>query len=452
MKYVSLSLALVLLPYVFVYTVYAQSTSSVPAHSLIEALIRDLQDKEANVRVRAADALYDLGPRASPAAKALVNALKDPDEKVQKHVIDTITAIGSPSFRYLAIAVRKGDTQFRLLVFDVLNRIGGTWNYKAGAAVKDISPALIDCISDKDPLIRGGAIRCLGILEDAASVPRLIKVLEEEKDIGVRANAILACGCFGERGKQAVPMLARIVVEEYDKELHSYGSLGGYASLGDRAAATLATIGDPAAPALARIVADVNVKPDIRCTVLRAVGLESQVSHKKFAVVVPAICQALADREEKVRLMAIYALRPTGSADQPVIAALQTATTDKSPRVRIDAAEALHRFNPQNKVILPTIFQALDHKEAAVRERACGALDDIGPKAHGAIPKLVQLMSHDKNDGVRLAAIKALGRMGPGIVSAIPILTLAANDPDQDIRDAAQESLKRAKQYAMKRP
>jgi HEAT repeat protein len=65
---------------------------------------------------------------------------------------------------------------------------------------------------------------------------------------------------------------------------------------------------------------------------------------------------------------------------------------------------------------------------------------------------VIHLVSDDKKTSVRLAAIKALSRMGPGIVSAIPVLTAATNDPDQDIRDAAQEGLKRAKQYALKRP
>jgi HEAT repeat protein len=415
----------------------------------LASLIQGLHAKEASERIRAADALYELGPQAASSARELVEVLDDPDEEVRKHVIDALTNIGYPAFRYLARDVKRGTPQRRLLAFDVLMRIGSSWYYKPGPALKNISPALFDCLHDEDPDIRCRAIWCMGLLRDVASVPQLLKLLEREKDLDVRGDAIARCGMFGEAGKQAVPVLERIAVAEYKIQW-------GSGSMGSRAIVALAGIGEPAAPALARLLTNAKLSSDLHCSVLNAVGKGTQVSHVKFAAVIPGICKSLADREEEVRWQAIYALRHTlstiGSADQPVIAALQSATMDKNPRFRIDVARLLHEFDPQNEVILPTIFQALDHKEAVVRKCACDALNDIGPKAHGAIPKLVHLMSHDKNRRVRWAAIKALSQMGPGIVSAIPALAIAANDPDQGIRDAAQEVLRQAKQYAMKRP
>jgi len=449
MRIILTALVFVVLSGMLAADVHLEGIVPAPTHDPLTSLTQGLHAKEASARIRAADALGKLGAQAVSAAWELVEALDDPDNEVRNHVVDALAHIGPAAFRSLARAVKRGTTERRLLAFHVFTRIAGSGNYIIPeSAFKDISPALFDCLRDEDPDIRNGVIECLRWPGNAASVTHLLKLLEREEDPYVRGNAIVELSVYGEESKRTVPVLERIAVTEYNKK-----SGGGYYdSLGGIAAATLAHIGEPAAPALARLVANVKLSADLRCDALHAVGMQRHLTHGKFTTVVPTICKALADREEKVRLMAIYALSPNGSSDPDVIAALQTAITDKSPRVRIDAAVALHGFDPQNKAILPTIFQTLDHKEAGVRERACGALEQIGSKAEGAIPKLVQLMSHEPDDSARLAAVKALGRMGPGIVSAIPVLTLATNDPNQYIREAAQESLKQAKEYAMKRP
>lgn len=412
--------------------------------------VQDPRRGDANERARPAAAPGDRSARADPAAKALVDALGDPEEKVRKHAIDALTDMGSTAFRELAVALRDCDNQRRLLIFDVLGRIAGSWNYKPGPALKNISPALVHCLDDKEPDIRSNAASCLGMLRDAASVPHLLKLLDKEEDIEVRADAILACGCFGEAGKQAIPVLARIVVEEDDKELFSWGSLGGYASLGDRAAASLTSIGEPAAPALGRIVADRKLKPAIRCMVLRAISLESQVSHTKFAAAIPAMCIALTDREEKVRSMAIYALKWLDSTDKAVLAALRsTMSDDRDPFIRIKAASAIYQLDKQVKVILPTLLRSLEDKDLRVRRFACSALADMRLAAQQAIPKLIPLAS-DPDDDLRLAAVRALGNTGPAIAPAVPALTIAAGDPKKEIRQAAQEGLKEAKRWASK--
>jgi HEAT repeat protein len=329
-------------------------------------------------------------------------------------------------------------------------------------------------LRDKNPAIRFEAACCLGVVREVSSVPQLIKVLEKEKDISVRQAAIMTCLSFGEDAKAAVPILAKMVVEEYDKQ-YGYGNGG---SIGTDAARALSNIGEPAVSALACIVMDVKLKKDIRRTALSALG--SMTGHAK-PVAARAICQTLSDRDEKlrcdtaftlgklrvsnkqisaallvaiaedsprVRLESVTALGKMHEADEQVRAALLVATADQSPYVRIEAATSIYHFDPQNPVVLATIIPGLDEREASVRGSACFALERIGaPKANPAIPKLANLVS-DTDTSVRLKAIYALSTMAAqkaNIALAIPALNLAASDPNWSIRHASQECLKRVK-------
>jgi HEAT repeat protein len=78
-------------------------------------------------------------------------------------------------------------------------------------------------------------------------------------------------------------------------------------------------------------------------------------------------------------------------------------------------------------------------RPADVRLPALRALEAVGPEAKAAVPALVAALGI-KDEGVRAAAARLLGRFGPapGVVEA---LTRALDDASNDVRQAAAEAL-----------
>jgi HEAT repeat protein len=74
--------------------------------------------------------------------------------------------------------------------------------------------------------------------------------------------------------------------------------------------------------------------------------------------------------------------------------------------------------------------------EDMVRVCSTQALAAIGKDASNAIPVLVRL-SKDKNEGVRISAVDALGRVS----EAVAALKLALSDESSDVQSTARQAL-----------
>ncbi len=391
--------------------------------------------------MRAAECLYEWHEAAAPAAQALVDALSDRHMKVRQEAVETLVSIGPKAFPPLLKLVEGRDIDMRLLALEVCGKIGGVHRLH-NEDRKDISPLLMKCLSDKDPAIRCASVECLAWIRDFSSVPRLIKVLEDDKDPDVRREVMVTFTSFGKRAEAAVPLLAKIMVEEHGKK---YKNLPGE-TVGWNASLALSSIGEPAVLVLASTAANGKLPRDLRDNALSA--LRQMAGRAKFAAAAPAICKLLSDRDEKLRWHAAFTLGKMESADAKTRAALIAATKDRSPRVRIEAAEAIYRFDPKNPIVMATILPALDDRDAGVRTCACFTLKSIGaPEAVPAIPQLTALVS-DANVSVRLYAIYALSTMAgqkANIASAVSALNLATKDKNPDVRREAEECLKSVK-------
>jgi HEAT repeat protein len=82
----------------------------------------------------------------------------------------------------------------------------------------------------------------------------------------------------------------------------------------------------------------------------------------------------------------------------------------------------------------------LSRGEPEQRLRAARALGEA--QATAAVPALVGALSDERVE-VRLAAIRALGRIGRGASPAIGLLTGALHDSQPDIRSEARKALER---------
>jgi vesicle coat complex subunit len=139
------------------------------------------------------------------------------------------------------------------------------------------------------------------------------------------------------------------------------------------------------------------------------------------------------------RKRAAYALGEIAKREPATVPAvlgpLGGALKDSDPEVRKAAALALGKQGPAAKPATKQITDAMKDNDKEVRSIAVQALADIdadNPEHLGIISKLLD----DKELDVKMAAVAALGSMGPTAKPAVPAL---------------QESLKNEKDFTFKR-
>jgi HEAT repeat protein len=176
--------------------------------------IEALEDPDVAVRVRAVDALGQIGPAAVP---ALVEALGDPDMRVRVRAVAALGHIGS--------------------------------------AAEPAVPAIVEALRDHQPRVRAAAAYALGRLGLAAEpvVPALVKALGDPNS-GVRPAAAFALGSMGAAAEPAVPVLVRALGDPQPDVrgaiLHALGAIGAAA--------------EPAIPALVEALGDPEQRVQLR--------------------------------------------------------------------------------------------------------------------------------------------------------------------------------------------
>ena len=90
----------------------------------VGALAAALDDRDDQVRVRAADALCDLGPDAAPAVGKLMAQSDHPNPWVRAAAAEALVSIGRPAVPALAEAFEKGNPTVRARVLVVLGKLG----------------------------------------------------------------------------------------------------------------------------------------------------------------------------------------------------------------------------------------------------------------------------------------------------------------------------------------
>jgi HEAT repeat protein len=196
------------------------------------------------VRWKAADLLGRLGPHASQAVGALIEALKDDDVHVRTVVAASLGALGTPppeavspliaiveladrssvaaaqtlallgpeakeAISALLVALKAKDAELRWNAARTLGKIGPT--------AKEAVPALIAGLRDDNPFVREHCAESLGEIGPAASVAvaQLVVVLRDPA-WRVRRDAARSLGQIGPAARPAVPELTRLT---YDNEV-----------------------------------------------------------------------------------------------------------------------------------------------------------------------------------------------------------------------------------------
>jgi len=195
-------------------------------------------------------------------------------------------------------------------------------------------------------------------------------------------------------------------------------------------------------------------------------------------IAVPALIGALDDPDPNVRYAAAGALEQFSNRANVVVPALIDALYDPEEIVVYASANALTRMGV---LAVPALVETLSSDQALPRTAAAGALGGIGLRAQSALGELVELVN-DRDPRVRVAAVRAVGLVASetetglranwdeGVEEipvfprasdwaarrrldmfrsnvklarfAVPPLTDALRDPQEEVRFAAAKALK----------
>jgi HEAT repeat protein len=394
------------------------------------ALAAALADEDANVRVAAAEALGNAalaGEEArDQATQALVVALKTSDTFLRIAALDSLARLEA----------RLPWAVFERFVADPLLR-----RYAIAAAAGSREPAAVRALAraagDPSPTIAREALVSLGDLvaggdEDDPLVECARQALDsfghsnaqraarDAEDGRARAGALLALGLLRSAGD--VPILVQAlgdddVAERADRALRLFGPLA-------------------VRPLLA---ASRDSKPAVRAV---AVGVAASLEGADVGEIRSAVREALVSDSLLVVSAAVDALGAVGDAedlrrvaplvwhkDERVAAGATNAVSELAAR-NVDAARALLRDSrpPHDPLVLGCILlgaiastQSLADDDVRLLERALAhddpqvrraAIDALAQAAAPAAADAIVFALADEERDVKLAAVRALGRLG----------------------------------------
>jgi HEAT repeat protein len=191
------------------------------ARKAVPGLVDLLHDGNPQVRSRAAEALGDIGPDAGEAVPHLVVLLKDPEEQCRSSASLALARLGSVASRAIPVLIEglhNPDPSYRHFAAISVGRIAMT----AEPALKRAAAlAAAQSLQDPDVKVRRACALSLCEIGDFGSeadfvVLKLIQAMQDP-DAQVRQGSYAALGRFGPRAREAIPELAKVLMDEREK-------------------------------------------------------------------------------------------------------------------------------------------------------------------------------------------------------------------------------------------
>lgn len=410
-------------------TTLAAMGSSAYAGTIAESL----RSRESRIRYASLQALGCFEPKISfPYVQDIVPLLDDQDEAVRVVAIQTIGLLGAeaegarlslflndPSAPVVAAACQAlGALRVQEKVADIASKLDDErTRYAAVSALASLGARSVEgyaekiittCLSDKDVPTRQTASKLVGDMAEVVAVQQsciaeLLKLLTGAEAYS-RCGAALAIGFMGDRGQQWVRDVLSLMDD--DSEDVSWRSLqmGG---------------GAPRPPAALR-------KPV--CAAITAMGLMRASSRAD------TVASRLTDVDWEVRVVACEALAAMGGEARIYGPEIGILLDDDVHFVRSKAAVALAMLKVADEA--EHLSEVLVDKSPSVRASAIFALGELGEDGCRFAHEVAKMVG-DTIVGVRVAAVRALGRLGVGHYAGIVATTL--NDPL--VRSDALEAL-----------
>ena len=166
---------------------------------------------------------------------------------------------------------------------------------------------------------------------------------------------------------------------------------------------------------------------------------------------VPALIEALDDRDARVRAAATEALGKFGRAAAPALDALRSHLSDSSATVRLRTLESLINIEAPHEVVVPALQLSLSDHATDVRVAAAYLLGGLRSAAAPAVDALVSTL-RDRDPRVRAAALFAIVEVGPRGRKALPAIRRLENDPDPRVRNEAKNAILRLSRPELRMP
>jgi HEAT repeat protein len=371
--------------------------------TLVEPLLKMLQDKDQFVRSQAAEVLERLGQHVP--VEPLVVALDDESPFVRLHVVKALGNVreGVP-VEPLLQALCDEYYHVRQAAAETLVKIG----------VHPSEEFLLVDIARRLTWMRPTALEVLWSTYEHVPVEVFENLLNDE-NAGVRAKAVEALEQFGDHAPVG-PMLVALQDEDMQVRVTAAKALGKF---GERV---------PLEPLL-RALNDETLQ--VREEVARTLGeLGDRVPLEPFL-------EALSDERASVRAAAADVLGELGTRTplEPLLRALN----DPDPSVRSMALWALGEQGAH----APTqrIVGALSDENATVRHWAISALEQLGE--HAPVEPLISMLC-DESQPVRGATVRVLKKLADQ-VQVEPLLELLSSENKQ-LRVAVLQVLENVKQ------
>ncbi|NQT16942.1 MAG: HEAT repeat domain-containing protein, partial [Planctomycetes bacterium] len=151
---------------------------------------------------------------------------------------------------------------------------------------------------------------------------------------------------------------------------------------------------------------------------------------------VAALVGQLRSGDEAARVVAAQRLASLGPSARDAVEGLMAALDD-TPKVRLAAVQALGKIGPDAAPAARVLAGMLVHN-VVDRRIIARAMADIGAPS---VPQLQKLLRHEDLD-VRLAAIEALGWIGPAAKAAAGDLIALMRDQEKAVRMAAAHAVR----------
>lgn len=414
-------------------------------------------DSQENAR-RSGQAMADLIAIGSPAVPDILAAIADERWGVARvSFITALRGISPPSEQIvLPLTSACGDKEGMVRLSAVFT-LGGL-----GTAAKDALPALIQCQSDANEMVRDAADKAVRLIDQELAGGQLsdaqrsrIAALIADLRLRDARNSTKATSALAEIGRIAVPMLLEALQSETDQiarfqMFYALQSMGKQAAEAvpallallesgrdvDRAADVLAAVGPDAAVAVAALMRLLD-SPD--ALVMRVDSLVDALGRIGVAAQphVPSIlahCDVEGSyrRESRARALASIA-----STDPGAIVEIGKGLEHPSPNVRCVAARALASIGAPAGICAASLIRETSAGNAEVRRSALLALRKIGLSSNDLVDALILTLG-DEEVAIRSLSIETLASMGPVAKQAVPALVAcSANDESRRMRRAA---------------
>jgi HEAT repeat protein len=413
---------------------------------LIDSLRNSRTKPEA--RLQAVHILGNAGPRAKDACQVLMGLLDDKSPEMRREVMAALERIGPPSKDLVPtlLSLYNPQSSKEARLYAVTNIPAAPIDSASSSRV------LLQALNDSDNSVRRGAARSLVKLKP--NTIEAVKAYEQaldDVDTDVRLQVATA-------------------LAELPPETHSTSALlKAFADADDaiarKAVEGLARKGKPTKEDLPAYTEALRHKKErVRIVAVAALSeLEGDALR--------ALMEALHDTNPGVLVLALTALRNLGDEAGSALSEVEKLLKSDNDGVRLQAALFLLHLRRCAKESLPFALQAAVDTRNPEQQAARKILDEIGPWALDAadplfdalrreetnriagsllgklgksiVPRLKNVLA-DRDARVRLAAVEALGQIGPDSILALgDVNRLIRKDPDKNVQEAARKTSKK---------